>query len=297
MTIVQLEYLLAVANSGGFSSAAERCFVTQPTLSAQIRQLEDELGVVLFDRGRQPVVVTQQGEVVVEQARRAVAEFYRIKEALDEVRNLVAGRLVVGIIPTVAPWLLPRFVPAFRAQHPDVELIIKELRASEIVDTLSHDELDCAVMAAGTAPADYDEQELFDDRFFAYVSPRHRLSERSNVRVEDVEMEELLVLGKGHCLRDQVLELFAERRGEPMSIEGSVETLMRLVDEMSAVTVIPEMAVRYVPAGRLEQVKTLLRGAVGRKIVLVTRRNYVKASIIDALKASINGQWSMVNDQ
>ncbi len=285
MTIVQLEYFLAVVNRGSFSLAAEHCFVTQPSLSMQIKRLEEELGVVLLDRTRQPVVPTDMGVLVAENAREALRGFYRVREVVDQARGVVAGRIEVGVIPTIAPYLLPRFVPEFEARYPDVELRIREMSAVDMSIEMCRDALDCGIVAAGTCGGDLVEQELFDDRFFVYVSPNHRLFERENVRIEDVGLGDLYVLREGHCLRDQVLELFAGKGCGTMGVEGnSLETLMRLVDAGGGMTVIPEMAVDFVPEERKGQVKMLSKGAAGRKIVMVSRRGYVKGELVEAMK-------------
>jgi LysR family hydrogen peroxide-inducible transcriptional activator len=288
MTIVQLEYLLAVANHGNFSLAAQHCFVTQPTLSMQIKNLEEELGIVLFDRTKQPVMPTDAGLVVIEHARRAIGEFNRVREALDEMEGEVAGTLVLGVIPTVAPYMLPRLVAEFRARYPQVNLEVREMQTAAIVAALGRDALDCAIVSAGTCPDSLSEQELFNDKFFAYVSPRNRLFERTNIRIEDIDMHELLLAGEGNCLRDQVVELCSGRPSSAVPVESnSLETLMRIVDNTALMTIIPEMAVEFVPEERRGQVIPLAKGATSRKIILATRRTYVKSSIVDALKETI----------
>lgn len=285
MTIIQLEYLLAVANHGSFSLAAQHCFVTQPTLSMQIKNLEEELGVVLFDRTKQPAVPTDAGQVVIEHARRAIGEFNRVREALEEMGGEVSGTLVLGVIPTVAPYLVPRLVAEMRSRYPRVSLEVREMQTAEITAALSHDALDCAIVAAGTCPENVAEQELFNDRFFAYVSPRNRLYERTNVRIEDIDMRELLLPGEGNCLRDQIVEMCGGRASMAVPVESnSLETLMRIVDQTSLMTIIPEMAVAFIPEERRRQAIPLAKGNISRKIVLASRRTYVKTSIVEAVK-------------
>ncbi len=184
MTIIQLEYLLAVANCGSFSLAAEHCFVTQPSLSMQIKSLEEELGVVLLDRSKKPVIATEAGEVVLERARETLRAYDNIRESVAELKGEIAGRLRLGVIPTVAPYLLHKFLPGFVHDYPHVELEVKELMTRDIVDAMKHDRIDAALVAGGTCGDGIQEQELFDDRFFIYVSPDNPLYERSNVRIE-----------------------------------------------------------------------------------------------------------------
>lgn len=290
MTIVQLEYLLAVANFGSFSVAAEHCFVTQPSLSMQIKSLEDELGVMLLDRSKKPVIPTEAGEAVLAQARETLREYNSIKEVVARIKGEMSGRIRLGVIPTIAPYMLHKFIPDFVRRYPKVELEIREMKTEYIIDALNRDRIDAALVAGGTCGDGILEYDLFDDRFFAYVSPDSPLYNKSNIRIEDIDMRDLILLSAGNCMRDQVLELCQARKGVPAhySFEsGSLDTLMRIVDCTSCMTVIPEMAVEYVPNERRSQVKNLLKGASSRKISLAIRRTYVKKSIVDALKETI----------
>ncbi|MBO5903347.1 MAG: hydrogen peroxide-inducible genes activator [Tidjanibacter sp.] len=297
MTIIQLEYLLAIVNCGSFSQASERCFVTQPSLSMQIKNLEEELGVMLLDRTKKPIVPTQAGEIVVERAREALLAYDRIKESVAELQGSVDGHLRLGVIPTIAPYLLPRFLSTFAEKYPKVELEIKELTTPQIIEAMRHDEIDAALLAGGTCPEDITEQELFSDRFYVYASPLHPLYERSNVRIEDIDQHDLLLLSDGHCLKDQILELCGTtRRQAPYFFEsGSLETLMRVVDISPAITIVPEMAVEYIPAERRDRIKTLAKGATSRKIAIAIRRTYAKSSIINALREVILSTAPAVN--
>ena len=290
MTIVQLEYLLAVANYGSFSQAAEKCFVTQPSLSMQVKNLEEELGVILLDRSKKPVIPTEAGQVVLAQAREAISAFRRVKESVNDLKGEISGILRLGVIPTITPYLLHRFIPDFMRRYPNVELQIREMITSEIIQGLNRDRLDAAILAGGTSPGEIVEEELFDDRFYAYVSTSHPLYERSNIRIEDIDVRHLLLLTEGNCLRDQVIELCQAQRkiSVPYSFEsGSLETLMRLVDNTSSMTIIPEMVIDFIPKEKHAQIKTLAKGATSRKITIAVRRTYVKRSLIAALKESI----------
>lgn len=290
MTIIQLEYLLAVANCGSFSMAAEHCFVTQPSLSMQVKALEEELGVVLLDRSKKPVIPTEAGEAVLAQAREALKEYDAIKEVVAEMKGETAGKMRLGVIPTIAPYLLHRFIPDFVKLYPKVELEIREMVTSDIVDALRRDRIDAAIVAAGTCGEGIIEQELFSDRFYLYVSPNNPLYERSNVRIEDIDLKDLILLSPGNCMRDQILELCQARRAMTAhySFEsGTLDTLMRIVDCTSCVTVIPEMSLDYISPEHRSQVKTLAKGATSRKIAVAIRRTYVKTSIVKALTDTI----------
>ncbi|MBP3425830.1 MAG: hydrogen peroxide-inducible genes activator [Rikenellaceae bacterium] len=290
MTIIQLEYLLAVANCGSFSQASELCFVTQPSLSMQIKNLEEELGVVLLDRSKKPVIPTEAGEVVIRNAKETLRAYNYIKESVNELKGEIAGTLRLGVIPTISPYLLHKFIPEFLKRYPKVDVSVTEMETAEICKALEKDMLDVAIIASGTTPEGIMEFEMFNDRFFAYVSPLNPLYERSNIRIEDIDPKQLVLLSQGHCLRDQVAELCQTRRhgSSRHNFEGgSLETLMHLVDCTSYITVIPEMATEFVPTERRNQVKTLAKGAASRKIALAVRRTYVKHSIIEALRSTI----------
>lgn len=291
MTIIQLEYLLAVANYGSFSLAAEKCFVTQPSLSMQVKNLEEELGVIVLDRSKKPVLPTDAGLAVIRQAKEAVQAFAMVREVVSDLQNEISGTLRLGVIPTIAPYLLHRFIPDFVRKCPKVELQIREMMTGNIIRALDRDMLDAAIMAGGTSPEGIREEELFNDRFFAYVSTDHPLCQRSNIRIEDIDVRHLLPLSEGNCLRDQVIELCQAQKNiaRQYSFEsGSLETLMRIVDNTpNLITIIPEMVADYIDEKHRPQVKTLAKGAASRKITIAVRRTYVKRSLIDALKESV----------
>lgn len=291
MTIVQLEYLLAVANCGSFSQASDRCCVTQPSLSMQIKNLEEELGTVLLDRSRKPVIPTDTGRVVIERAREAVQAFRAVRESVADLRGEVSGVLRVGILPTVAPYLLHRLLPVFARRFPRAELHVREMTTADLIRALDRDMLDAAVLTGGTVPAGIREEELFNDPFHVYLSVGHPLSERSNVRIEDIDVRRLLLLSEGNCLRDQVIELCQLR---PDVLEagpfecGSLETLMRVVDcTPDTMTVIPEMVLDFIDERHRAQVKPLAKGATSRKITMAVRRTCAKKSLVAALREAV----------
>ena len=290
MTIIQLQYLIEVANCGSFSAASEHCFVTQPSLSMQIKALEEELGVVLLDRSKKPVIPTEAGAVVIAQAQETLKAYNMIRESVAELKGETAGKLRLGVIPTIAPYLLHKFIPDFVKTYPRIELEIREMVTADIVDSLHRDKIDAALVASGTCGEGIIERDLFSDRFYAYVSPSNPLYERSNIRIEDIDLKDLILLSRGNCMRDQIIELCQAKRQMPThySFEsGSLETLMRIVDCTQSVTIIPEMAIQFIPKERMDRVKMLSKGATSRKISVAVRRTYVKGSIIKALNETI----------
>lgn len=291
MTIIQLEYLLAVASYGSFSAAAERCFVTQPSLSMQIKALEEELGVMLLDRSHKPVVPTEAGHVVLREAKETMMAYNNIRESVEELKGETTGKLRLGVIPTISPYLLHKFIPTFVAKYPKVELEIRDMVTADIVDALKRDLLDAALVAGGTCGDGVVEHELYEDKFYAYVSPQHPLATKSDITIDQIDMRDLVLLSTGNCMRDQVMELCHAKHAQPSShytfVSGSIDTLIRIVDCTSTLTVIPQMALEYIPARHTPRVKGLEKGSTSRKIAVVVRRTYVKASIIAALNETI----------
>jgi LysR family hydrogen peroxide-inducible transcriptional activator len=256
----------------------------------QIKALEGELGVMLLDRSKKPVVPTEAGEVVLAQAREALREYNSIKEVVLQFKGEIAGKIRLGVIPTIAPYILHKFIPEFVSRYPKVELEIREMHTEQLVEQMNHDQIDVSLVAGGTCGDDFTEYDLFDDRFFAYVSPSNSLYKKSNIQVSDIDMRELVLLSQGNCMRDQVLELCQSRSLYPSRYyfeSGSLDTLMRIVDCTNSVTIIPEMAVEYIGKEHARQVKSLIRGAYSRKIALAVRRTYVKLSIVEALQRTI----------
>lgn len=290
MTIIQLEYLMAVANCGSFSVAAEHCFVTQPSLSMQIKALEEELGAVLLDRTKKPIIPTAVGEVVLEQARETLRSYNYIRESVAEMRGETAGKMRLGVIPTIAPYLLHKFIPTFIKEYPKVELEISEMVTADIIEALKHDRIDAALVASGTCGEGITEHDLFSDHFYAYVSPSHPLFERSNIRIEDIDFKELILLSRGNCMRDQILELCQAAHNTPSRFyfeSGSLDTLMRMVDCTSSMTIIPEMSLEFIPQARRNRVKSIAKSATSRRVALAVSRTYVKQSIVEALRKTI----------
>ncbi|MDR2937263.1 MAG: LysR family transcriptional regulator [Rikenellaceae bacterium] len=290
MTIVQLEYLLAVANHGSFSTAAEYCFVTQPSLSTQISNLENELGVILLDRGTKPIVPTEVGQAVLEQAKLTIAAFYNTKERVSSMRGELSGKLRLGVIPTISPYLMPGFVTRFIKKHPDVKFDIYDMHTSDIVDALSRDVIDVAILSGGQSEVKIKETELFDDKLYVYVSPENELYGRREILGEEIDVKKLLLLSEGNCLRNQVLKLCRAKKDidSPFNfINGSLENLMYTVDRTSGITIIPAMAVGHIPEDRRRQIIPFGRAGAKRKITMAVAPTYVRESLVSAVRESV----------
>ena len=292
MTIVQLQYLLAVANHGSFSMAAKTCFVTQPTLSMQIQNLEEELGVKIFDRSKKPLLATEAGKKVLEQAKVIIAESKRMKEIISEFQGKISGQLRIAILPTIAAYLLPLFVPSFVKKHPDVILRTEELTTDEILDRLRKDSLDAAIVATPLEEKGINEIPLFEEQMFAYVSPKHPWSKLKSICLDQIQLHELWLLKEEHCFRSQALQIcnanIKNNNHTNFVFEsGSLETLKRLVEEYDGITILPELATLSLSAKQRKLLKPFRRKHPHRQISIITSRNYIKLQLLVALKEEI----------
>lgn len=283
MTIIQLEYFMAVVNHGSFSTAASYCFVTQPSLSMQIGNLEEELGVILLDRSRKPIVPTEAGKVVLEQARNAVAAFHATKEKVNDLRGDISGTLHLGVAPTITPYMMPLFVSEFTDMFPDVVLDIEDMYTADLIEALNRDTVDIAIMSGGS-DMNLRETELFDDKLYVYASTRNELFGRDKVQVSDIDIKKVLLLSEGNCLRNQVLTLCKARKKIKMPynfMNCSLETLMHTVDNTSMLTIIPGMAIEHIPENRHKQIIPFVPELnAHRKITMAVGRTYIKDALV-----------------
>jgi LysR family transcriptional regulator, hydrogen peroxide-inducible genes activator len=293
MTLVQLEYLLAVDTHRHFATAAEHCFVTQPTLSMQLQKLEEELGVQLFDRSRVPVRPTEIGKEVIAQARTVVAESKKIKEIVQNQKHELSGELRVGVIPTLAPYLIPLFVTSFMARYPDVRLVVQELLTEEIVQQLNYEQLDVGLLVTPLEDKSIKEQPLFYEAFVAYINPAHPLAGSKAITPEQLDLDELWVLNEGHCFRSQVLNICNKGgagttpSGHFDYKSGSLETLKRIVETQHGLTLLPELSVLDMPKDKQALVHSFKEPQPQREVSLVVHRSFLKKRLIEALQKEI----------
>ncbi len=289
MTIIQLEYFLAVVNHGSFSKAAEYCFVTQPSLSMQIGHLEDELGVVLFDRSSKPVAPTEAGQVFLQQARKAVSAFYGTKEKVNEMKGDISGRLRLGVIPTVSPYLMPWFITEFIKRYPNVELDIRDMFTADLIEALNRDTIDVGILSGGI-DMKIRETPLFDDKLYLYVSPKNKLFAKESVLIREIDVRQLLILSEGNCLRNQILTLCKARKKIKLAYNFancSLETLMHTVDATAMLTIIPGMAIEYIPEQKRNQIKPFGQVDAKRSITMAVGRTYARDSLVQAVRESV----------
>ncbi len=288
MTLVQLEYIVAVDTYRSFVAAAEKCFVTQPTLSMQIQKLEESLGVKIFDRSRQPVVPTEVGLKIIEQARTVLIESQKINEILQEKKGELEGELRIGVIPTVAPYLLPDVITVFLKKYPKLKLQIWEYTTERIVHELKQGSLDCGILSTPLSESSIVETPIFYETFVAYVSEKSTLYQKKSLSTEDIGEEKLWLLNEGHCMRGQVLNIcnYKHNYGLEGTFEyntGSVETLKRMVDINSGVTILPEMSIRNYNEDEIAHVRYFKAPEPVREISVVTTQNFVKKLAVHTL--------------
>lgn len=291
MTLVQLEYIVAVDTYRSFVGAAEKCFITQPTLSMQIQKLEEMLNVKLFDRSKQPVVPTEIGSQIIEQARVILKESQKIKEIISSQQKEISGELKVGIIPTVAPYLLPQVIAAMMQNYPELKLEIWEYTTEDIIHHLKTGLLDCGILATPLADPSVQETPLYYETFVTYVSEHSTLSNKKTIGADDLHDENIWLLNEGHCMRSQVLNICRSTKDSRLHgltyNTGSVETLIRMVDRNKGATLLPALALSELNSAQLLKVRSFKSPEPVREISLVTHKNFIKKRMLSALKEEI----------
>jgi len=292
MTLVQLEYIIAVDTWRHFAEAANHCFVTQPTLSMQIQKLEEELEVKLFDRSKQPVVPTETGAEIIEQARKILAARNLLLENLQHKKGILTGELRIGIIPTLAPYLLPLFIQPFTKKYPGVKLIVNEMMTDLIISRLREGKIDAGILVTPLQETGIREHILFYEEMMAYVSKKNEVYEKTYLLPQDIDPNKLWLLEEGHCFRSQIVNLCELRKiskeGSHFEYEaGSIETLRRMVELNDGITIMPELATLDMPLRQTQLIRHFRRPVPMREVSLVVHRNYVKEKLIEVLKEEI----------
>ena len=287
MTLQQLHYLVALDDHRHFVKAAEACFVTQPTLTMQLRKLEEDLDVELFDRRSQPVRPTEVGARVIAQARVLLREADQLQALVKELHTGISGTFRVGIIPTLAPYLLPLFLTRFATEHPDIRLVIDERKTSRILKSLRRGELDLGILVTPVDASEFEEVALFQEPFLAYLPEGHALWRRKKLDLIDLQEQSMWVLGEGHCFREQALSLCdrpsSAGHDNVLYESGSIETLKQLVRNGSGMTLVPELSVE--PGD--PHVRRFVAPEPVRQVSLVVRRPFVRRKLLEELSRCI----------
>ena len=293
MTHTQLEYIVALDKYCHFGKAAKACHVSQPTLSMQINKLEEELQVMIFDRSKNPLKVTAEGEVIIRQAKVALRELRKIPDLVDEMKDGPKGSLRLAVIPTMAPYLIPLFASHFAKEYPDVDLSIEAHTTEDILRLLDEDTIDVACMATPLKNDNVIERVLFYEPFSLYASQNSTLYQKEKVAESDLQLKDLWLLTEGHCFRNQVLR-FCHMQRSPQGLRhglafesGNLETLKNMVNQSGGYTLLPELAVRQLSGENLKQVRHFLDPIPTREVSLVHSRVFLKERLIEALEKVI----------
>ncbi len=292
ISLIQLEYVVAVDTHRHFAKAAEKCFVSQPTLSMQLKKMEEELGIILFDRSKQPVIPTEAGKVIIEQARLVLQEAKKIKLLADETKDTISGELRVGIIPTIAPYLLPRFAGDFKKKFPHIHVIVEEIVTERIEEKLQKDLLDVGILVTPLHNHSIIEHPLYYEEMMVYSNATHPLVSKPVIKIKDIATPEMWLLSDGHCFRHQVVNLcdLHDLQSDKLPFEfegGSLDTLMKIINQEGGYTLIPELAALDVPQKRIHQVRHFSKTCPLREVSLVYTRRFAKTRIIQLLAESI----------
>lgn len=288
MTLTQLEYIIALDESRHFVTASEKCFVTQPTLSMQVQKLEAELGVIIFDRKKQPLVPTKQGEEIIKRARKVLSEAKGIKEYINTEKNIVEGELRIGIIPTLAPYLLPLFLFSFLKKHPHVKPIIEELQSERLIEKLHNNHLDLGIIVTPLQEKNLQETPLFEERFAVYLSENHELLKKDKISTKDLENKELWVLNQGHCFRNQVLNICGQSHNKSRDFiyeSGSLDTLRKMVEQNFGYTLLPQLALGDIKNKKL--IRYFEEPQPVREVSLVVHNSLLKFKLIELIRKEI----------
>lgn len=290
MTLVQLEYVLAVAEYKNFTLAADKSFVTQPTLSMQIQKLEKELGIEIFDRSAHPIKLTQIGEKVVHQAKIILNESNKMKQLVQEEKGLIEGDFSIGVIPTILPTLVPLFYKTFQKAYPQTNLIIKEMQTDEILIHLQEGTLDFGIVVTPLYQEQIVENVLYYEPMVAYIPPTHSLHQKKLISKEDLNIEDILLLKEGHCFRNNVLNLCepAKIKSQPIKLDsGNLDTLVKLANEGYGMTLLPALQAEDLPKEYQKNVKYFTDPVPTRQVSLVYHQSNLRKSFENSLIKTI----------
>ncbi|MDR1738017.1 MAG: hydrogen peroxide-inducible genes activator [Candidatus Symbiothrix sp.] len=294
MNIQQLEYVVAVDNFRHFAKAAEACSITQPTLSMMIQKLEEELDVKIFDRSKHPVEPTAIGTQIIDQARISLKHFKQIRDLVENEQQTVKGCFKLGIIPTIAPYLVPLLLEKQNADYPDLELILKENTTAQLIDNLQKGVLDGGLLAGPLNHPDLLEFPVYYEQFYAYVSPLDALYQEKAIDMQTIDINNVWLLENEHCLRGQIERLCQMKRkaavGENPSVKyesGSIDTLIHIVDYNRGITIIPEMHAMGLDEEKQENLRPFKNMTAVREVSVVVSKDFVRKTLLQHVIAMV----------
>lgn len=286
MTLQQLEYIVALNRFRHFVKAAEACNVTQPTLSMMIQRLEEELDIQIFDRTKHPIEPTEMGVRVIQQAEVALYESKKISELVKGEIESVSGPLKIGIIPTIAPYLVPRFIASFRINYPEVQLTMNEMQTRWIIQAMKNSLLDMAILSTPLGEQDLLEIPLYYERFVAYVA-EEKVDINEIVDIERIPLEELWVLQEGHCARNQIFSFCKNTQHNRTYEAGSIDTLVKIVDKNGGYTLIPELHVPFLSDEQKDKIHQLKSKEAIREVSIIVRKDFIKERLLNAVANTV----------
>ncbi|MBA3662704.1 MAG: hydrogen peroxide-inducible genes activator [Bacteroidetes bacterium] len=287
MTIQQFEYIIALDECRHFVKAAQKCFITQPTLSMMINKLEEELGLKIFDRTKHPVAPTKEGEELIKLAKAVILKTRYIKEYVAALKGELTGDIRIGIIPTLAPYLVPLFIKEFVRNCPGLNASIKELATPQIITGINNGDIDIGILATPVNEASLTEHPLFYEEFYAYASLDEKLPKKKYLLPKEINIAHLWLLEEGHCFRNQVYNLCQLKKEHQSTLNyeaGSIETLINLVDHSKGITLIPKLAEMNLKPSQKKFVREFANPKPVREISLVVKNNFIRIKIIEQLK-------------
>jgi LysR family hydrogen peroxide-inducible transcriptional activator len=293
MTITQLEYVVAVATYKSFVAAAEKCFVTQPTLSMQIQKLEDELGIRLFDRNKHPIAITEMGIAIVEQSKSILSECNKIQELIQSQQDTLIGTFKLAVIPTIAPYTLPALLERYSKAYPDVKLYVKEMETNQILAALRNNEIDAGLVSTPLEQNGIKEYPLFYEPFVAYFGENDPALKKRLVVPADIDLSRIWLLNEGHCMRNQIIDLCSDQIQKLQSERkyryesSNVETLRKMVDKNGGLTVLPELATVEFHEDQMERIRYFEEVEPVREISLITNDYFVRKRLLQSLMDEI----------
>lgn len=297
MTLIQLEYVLAVAKYQNFTTAAEKSFVTQPTLSMQIMKLEKELGVEIFDRTSHPIKLTQIGEIIATQAKRILKEADKLEQIINEEKGLLEGDFKIGVLPTILPTLIPMFYKNFQKNYPKANLIFTEMQTHEIIQSLENNTIDFGLAVTPLYENHIVERPLYYEPMVAYIPPTHPMHKQMTVNVTDLDIDSILLLKEGNCFRNNVMNLCDPKHIKSQAVKidsGNLNTLIKLSNEGYGMTVLPMLHAEDLPLEFKKNIKYFSEPVPSREVSLVFHQSNLRVSfeksLIKLIQSVIRGK-------
>ncbi len=292
MTLTQIEYVLAIAEYGSFVEAAKKRYVTQPALTTQVKNLEEELGVMIFDRTKKPIIPTTIGEQIIEQAKEVVNQSRKLHDLVGEYQKVEKGDLSIGIIPTISPYLVPLFINNFSENNEEVNISVKEEITEEIIHKLKNGQLDVGIIATPIETTGILNIPLYYEKFYGYVSRSNVDYHKPSINISELDVNDIWLLKEGNCFRDQVMTIYNQSKKqlfrENFRFEShSIESLKRIVEVKNGMTLIPELSLPTISSKNMDMVKPISGDTPLREVSLVVTRQFLKRRIIDRLQYAI----------